>query len=93
MNIVRTLARWICTVTFLAAGICALHGMTLLAFIVSGTVVPGERMYMDMAAPSLAGIAEFSAIAFFLAVVLAVLRSKLGATSAKRAPANDSVGA
>src|SRR3546814_9528439 len=55
MNATRILARWICTIAFLAVGVATLQGLAIVVFIICGTLVPGERMFGDSATPSLAG--------------------------------------
>src|SRR3546814_1286543 len=79
------LARWICTIAFLAVGVATLQGLAIIVFIICGTLVPGERMFGDSATPSLVGAIIFSAISLAAAVVLAIVRHKLGNASAKQA--------
>src|SRR3546814_6612720 len=62
MNATRILARWICTIAFLAVGVATLQGLAIVVFIICGTLVPGERMFGDSATPSLAGAIILSAI-------------------------------
>src|SRR3546814_3425325 len=77
MNAARMLARWICTIAFLAVGVATLQGLAIIVFIICGTLVPGERMFGDSATPSLVGAIIFSAISLAAAVVLAIVRHKL----------------
>src|SRR3546814_1117231 len=71
MNATRILARWICTIAFLAVGVATLQGLAIVVFIICGTLVPGERMFGDSATPSLAGAIILSAIS-----LAAVVRSE-----------------
>src|SRR3546814_8906791 len=77
MNATRILARWICTIAFLAVGVATLQGLAIVVFIICGTLVPGERMFGDSATPSLAGAIILSAISLAAVVVLAIVRHKL----------------
>src|SRR3546814_8205139 len=76
MNATRILARWICTIAFLAVGVATLQGLAIVVFIICGTLVPGERMFGDSATPSLAGAIILSAISLAAVVVLAIVRSE-----------------
>src|SRR3546814_7727469 len=92
MNATRILARWICTIAFLAVGVATLQGLAIVVFIICGTLVPGERMFGDSATPSLAGAIILSAISLAAVVVLAIVRHKLGNASAKQDRTGGAVG-
>src|SRR3546814_12702193 len=85
MNATRILARWICTIAFLAVGVATLQGLAIVVFIICGTLVPGEPMFGDSATPSLAGAIILSAISLAAVVCLAIVWHKLGSASAKQA--------
>ncbi len=78
MHIVRSLARLICTIAFVVVGIAALQGLAIAVFILTGTLVPGERMFGDGVTPSLGNSLAFFATTAVLAACLAATRHKLG---------------
>ena len=79
MQIARTVARWICTLAFAVVGVAALQGVAIVAFILTGTLVPGEQMFGGGATPSLTGAAAFSVLGLAGCALLAIVRHKLSA--------------
>ena len=72
------MARFLCTVAILIIGPLAGIAVAVVAFILSGTLSPGEPMYVGSSTPSLSTAAQIAACALALTAVLAYARHQLG---------------
>ncbi len=82
MRKVLRIAKFLCTVALLVSGPVAGFTVAIALFILSGTLVPGEPMYVGSTTPPLSTALQDTGISLAVIAGLAYARHKLGRLAA-----------
>lgn len=77
MKIIQLIAKWLCTIGILISVLYTVIAVSVAFFIITGTLTPGDAMYIDSNTPSLTETLGFTGFGLIIITTLAYSRSWL----------------